>query len=610
MKTIFTMMKKTELRFLGFFVFFLLASIIVVAATVYTNLFEGRIAEVALLGEVSVLIQFLLLVSGLLVVRAIFSGLTVLFQNRFMAKGQYNLRAHFIDHFLRAPFGNVEETGSGEILSVYTNDISGAVGLAVHDIPRVLDGFVMFIASSTFLLMISPFYTGILVFAFVVLMLFVLLIIQPMTYFQKKASEETAKFNAVVNDSLQNLPVVAAYSLDDVVEERYMTAYSRFMAYIRKMAFTSIALVAVAFLALFGPMAVINVIMAFGVIDGAMSIPEFIAYMATIMMVIQGLSNLMNSVGAIASNLARAKRVLENTASVPEEVSDGETLDVNVSLDISFEDVSFAYRVAEDKVSAKNTPSKKKKSDTKTNVDALPDDEKDSEASPVEESLALDTISFDIKAGSRVAFVGGSGSGKSTVLKLLLGLYEPTGGKITVGGKDASTLSKHSLRAVSAYVPQDSFLFPESIGENITLEKELTDLTRLEKACEEAEILDFIHSLPAGFDSILAESSENISGGQRQRIALARAFYKDAPIILFDEATSSLDPNTEAEIIDSLDIAATGKTLIMVAHRAKAISLCDTIVVMEAGKMVGIGTHDELIQSNLTYQSLEVGHHA
>lgn len=610
MKTIFTIMKKIKLRFLGFYLFYLLASIIVVVATVYSNLFEGRIAEVALLGDVTVLIQFLVLISGLLAIRAIFSGLSFLFRARFTAKATYNLRTHFIDHFLRAPFGKIEATGSGEILSVYSNDVAPAVGLVIHNLTAIFESLIMFIASSTFLLVISPFYTGVLVLASVVLMLIVFLIIQPLSYFQKKASEETAKFNAIVNDSLQNLQVVAAYSLDDVVEERYMAAYARFMVYIRKLAFTLIALIAVAFLAMFGPMTVINVVMAFGVIADTMTIAEFIAYTATIMMVLQGLSGVMNNVGGVASNLARAKRVIENIESAPEGIRDGKTLDANAPIDISFEAVSFAYPIAKKEAPVEKKKSKKKKSVVKIDVDVLSADEKacDSEESIVEKSLALDAVNFTIKAGSRVAFVGGSGSGKSTVLKLLLGLYEPTSGRITVGGEDVTTLSKSSLREASAYVPQDSFLFPESIGENITLEKELTDIKRLEKACSEAEILDFIQSLPDGFDSILAESSENISGGQRQRIALARAFYKDAPIILFDEATSSLDPSTEAEIINSLDEAAIGKTLIMVAHRTKAIASCDTIVVMDAGKIVGIGTHDELIESNLIYQSLEAGY--
>jgi ABC-type multidrug transport system fused ATPase/permease subunit len=218
--------------------------------------------------------------------------------------------------------------------------------------------------------------------------------------------------------------------------------------------------------------------------------------------------------------------------------------------------------------------------------------------------LVLEDVNLSIKAGSKMAIVGGSGSGKSTMLKLLLGLYEPTKGEIAINNKATTTYTKADLRNIFAYVPQDSFLFPESIGKNITLENEIADMARLEKACAEAGILDFINSLPDGLNSILTEGADNISGGQRQRIAMARAFYKNAPVILFDEATSSLDPATEAAILSSFANVAAGKTVIMVAHRPMAIAACDVIIVMENGKVAGVGSHDELLKNNEAYQNL------
>jgi ATP-binding cassette subfamily B protein len=190
------------------------------------------------------------------------------------------------------------------------------------------------------------------------------------------------------------------------------------------------------------------------------------------------------------------------------------------------------------------------------------------------------------------------------VLKLLLGLYAPQEGRISVMGADSTEVSLHSLRDTFAYVPQDSFLFPESISENITGESEISDRSRLEKACHDAGILEFIESLSDGFDAILGESAENISGGQKQRIALARAFYRDAPIILFDEATSALDPTTEAAVLQSFNAISKDKTVLMVAHRFSAIDFCDYVVVMESGKVAAIGTHDDLIESSPVYKGL------
>ena len=619
MKTIFTIMRKTRLKFRTFMLFYLIASVVVAVAMVFTNRFEGYLAESALYSDMAAMRNFLLLITGLVIIRAFFTGLRTLFRLRHVAKAEYNLRNYFIDHFLRIPFGKVEAAGSGEILSVYSNDIENTAVLVVSNIAVAIEGLATFVSAVVFLHMMSTQMGGIMNVGFLVLLFLgmvgiVVLLTQPMNYFMKKASEETAKFNAVVNDSLQNLSVVVAYSLEEVVEDRYMSVYGRYMKAIKKVAFASIAMIVVTFLALFGPLAAVNVLLAFRVIDGALTIPGFIAYNATLMMAVGGLSTVANGIGSMAGNIARAKRVIENTGSQPEEIGDGEVVDTRVPLDITFNNVHFSYKTtdldAEEKIADNKTAKTKKKGGLRISFGAksvvdVPDIDQTEEEIPTQ-GFALEDVSFNIKAGSKVAFVGGSGSGKSTILKLLLGLYEPEQGQITIGGKDAMTLSKGSLREISAYVPQDSFLFPESIGENITLQQEVTDLTRLEKACEQAGILDFVNSLPDGFDSVLAESSENISGGQRQRIAMARALYKDAPVILFDEATSALDPATESAIIDSLTKAAADKTVIMVTHRTKPIAMCDTIIVMDAGKIVDIGTHEELLKTNETYRNLEV----
>jgi len=524
--------------------FYILACVVLSVGLVFTNRLQGEMGEAALGHDVDALLWLLVLISGITVIRAAFSALSTLWLARFSANSGYNLRRHFINHFLSAPFAKVEEAGSGESLSIYSNDVPSAAHLISTSIMEVISGFIAFVVSLVFLLMISPFYTGALVITFIIMMTIVMLLSMPMRKHSEQQSKETANFNAIVNDSLQNLSVVVSYDLEDVMEERYMAVYDRYMGASKRIAIASIPLVSSAMIALFGPIAVINVVLAFSVINGNLTIAEFIAYLATIMMVIGGISEVANGIGNLAPAVARAKRMNDNTSHKHEERAEGEILS-HIDTTINFTDVSFSYG------------------------DDLP--------------LALDKTNFCISPGSRVAFAGGSGSGKSTILKLLMGLYEPTKGQILIGGKDITMLSRESLRNTIAYVPQDSFLLPGTIGENITLENTISDPARLEKACIEAGILDFINSLPDKWDSVLTESSENISGGQRQRIAMARAFYKDAPIILFDEATSSLDPTTEAAILRSLSEAAKDKTVIMVAHRETAVAACDSVIHMKGG---------------------------
>ena len=592
MKTIFTTMKKTGQKYRLFLLFYTITVAVIAAAIVFTNLLQGEMAESALDGDVGLLVNLLLLITAIAAARALFSGLRIYFVARFNAGAGYNMRKNFIKHFLRAPFAKVEKSGSGEALSVYQNDVPPATELVTNNIFDLIEGLVDFGASLAFLLVLSPFYTGVMVLFFIGMVILIVIMSMPMRIAEKKSSEKEAAFNAVVNDSLQNLSVIAAYSLDENVESRYMAKYKDYMRAIRKVALALIPMLITAMAGVFAPIAAVNVIMAFGVIEGSMSIAEFLAYTSTIMLVVGGISQVAGGIGAMASTSARAKRVLDNSSHPEEDLEAGGKIALDAPLRLAFESVTFSYPPAPPKDEDKK---KKEKKESKASEAAV-----EEEALPV---LALEGVSFEIKPGSRVAFVGGSGSGKSTVLKLLMGLYQPDSGRFTVDSKEVSGLSMAGLRDMSAYVPQDSFLFPESIGENIGLTKEF-DIVRLEEACKKAGILDFINSLPEGFNSVLAESSENISGGQRQRIAMARAFYKNAPVILFDEATSSLDPNTESAILESLNEAAKGKTVIMVAHRARAIAACDVIVVLENGRVAGIGSHEELMAGCAAYRNL------
>ena len=558
MKAFFTTLKRTKLRYSTMILPFILVSVMASIGAVTMNLLSGEMSEAALQGDIDALTRFILLITGVLVLRAGASAASTLILARFSAKAGYKLRALFINHFLRVPFAKLEKTASGENLSIYSNDIPRAESLVASGILGLLADFISFIAAFVFLIIISPAFTGILFLAAIGMLVLQLLLSIPIQKLSVKMSEEEAKFNAMVNDSLQNLSVVAAYSLDKVLEERYMNAYGKFFSVLKSFAKALALTVGTMMAVLFSPLIVIVIVLAIATIDGNMTLVEFIAFSTTIMIAAGGLTSMAQTVGWLAQSAAGAKRLMDNTADAPEILESGAP--EHVSGVISFKNVTFAYGENE-------------------NEDAAV-------------KFALDDVSFDIAPGSKVAIIGGSGSGKSTILKLLLGLYEPTSGEITIGGHDATSFAKDSLRNAFAYVPQDSFLFPESIGKNITLEDDVetgfSDMPRLKKACAEAGILDFIDTLPDRFGGVLTESADNISGGQRQRIAMARAFYKNAPVILFDEATSSLDPATEATVLDSLATAAHGKTVIIVAHRESAIAACDIIIAMEDGKIKSI----------------------
>jgi ATP-binding cassette, subfamily B, bacterial len=220
------------------------------------------------------------------------------------------------------------------------------------------------------------------------------------------------------------------------------------------------------------------------------------------------------------------------------------------------------------------------------------------------EAATLTDINIHIPAGSTVAFVGGTGSGKSTLLKLLLRFIRPRQGRIVFDGQEITDLNSASLRKQLGYVAQDPFLTDGSIADNIAYGERNPDMSAVAAAAEAAEAMEFILALPDGLQNEVGERGTQLSGGQRQRIALARALFRDPAVLILDEATSAVDNETEAAIQRSLAKASKDRTTIIVAHRLPTVRNADCIFVIENGRLVEQGRHDDLLQRNAIYASL------
>ena len=217
---------------------------------------------------------------------------------------------------------------------------------------------------------------------------------------------------------------------------------------------------------------------------------------------------------------------------------------------------------------------------------------------------ALDGITLDIPAGQTVALVGGTGAGKSTLLKLLLRFIDPGHGRILLDDMDIAALDPAALRRTIGYVAQEPFLTDGSVAENIAYGEHAPDPARVEAAARGAEAHEFIAALPRGYASAVGERGANLSGGQRQRIALARALYRDPAILVLDEATSAVDNETEAAIQRSLARISHQRTTVIVAHRLSTVRQADAIHVLEQGRIIESGTHDQLLERNGAYAAL------
>jgi subfamily B ATP-binding cassette protein MsbA len=293
---------------------------------------------------------------------------------------------------------------------------------------------------------------------------------------------------------------------------------------------------------------------------------EIMSFLGALMLAFQPMRGLANLNASLQQGLAAAQRVFEV---IDVEPSIGERPDA-VPLKpgpggIRFSGVTFAY--APDK--------------------------------PVLRGLDL-----DVPAGKRVALVGPSGAGKTTIFNLLMRLYEPSGGMIEVDGQDIRSLTMGSLRQSIALVSQEATVFNDTVLGNIAFADPNPDRDRAMAAAQAAEAHEFIAALENGYNTQLGEMGNRLSGGQRQRLAIARAIYKNAPILLLDEATSALDTETEEQVRTALERLMEGRTVLMIAHRLSTIVGADILNVLESGQLVETGRHEDLVNQGGLYARL------
>ena len=559
--------RKNRIQYAGFMIFYMAAATVIAVCDVWIARSQGSIGQAATEASVQHVLHYLLIMAAITGVKVLCSAISTFYAKRWGGRTGYVMRQNFAAHFTRMPYEALSQKNSGEILSLYTNDLPAASNYITASAPQQLTQIAALLVSALFMAMMNLWLTLIFFALYPVLIVLQSKISKPIGRHMQDVSLYRAEFNAVVHDSLQNPSTVITYSLEDMMEKRYLASYDKYYKVFMRYVTTLLTLAISGILASFLPQLILGITAGIYVSIGQMTVAEYIAFLAIANSAGSWLSMLSQNLGQLQVGAANAKRIGENTSeSLAPIPSGGEPMarpEAGVPA-ITFHDVVFGYTA---------------------------------------EKQVLQSLSFEIPQGKKVAIVGSSGCGKSTILKLLLALYTPGSGRIDVMG---DALTPESLRHFMAYVPQDSFLLPASIQENIVGNMPF-DQKKLERVCADAGILSFIQSLPDGWNTILSESSENISGGQRQRIAMARAFYRDAPIILLDEATSALDPVTEKAVLDSFYASAEGKTALVVAHRAAAVSSCDWIIVLDQGKVAEMGTHDDLIQKDSIYAALYKG---
>lgn len=303
----------------------------------------------------------------------------------------------------------------------------------------------------------------------------------------------------------------------------------------------------------------------YNVIKGEATPGTFFSFLTALFMLYEPVKRLSGVNNTIQQGLAAASRIFEVLDTAPEITNKpGAKVLKSINKGIEFQDVSFRY----------------------------------------EEEMVLKNINLKIKVGEVVAFVGASGGGKTTLLNLLPRFYDVSSGRILIDGIDIRDYTVESLRSMIGIVTQQTILFNDTVKNNIAYGKMGEPMEEIIKAAQAANAHGFIQNLPQGYDTIIGEQGIKLSGGERQRISIARALLKNAPILILDEATSSLDSESEIEVQKALEYLMQGRTTLVIAHRLSTIRRADRIVVISNGTIAEIGTHEELLEKNGEYKRL------
>jgi len=369
------------------------------------------------------------------------------------------------------------------------------------------------------------------------------------------------------NETATGIKTIQSFSAETAMQDRFTNLVSVYLksakhAYLATAAATPITefvtAISIAAIIIYGGLAVI---------EGKTSTGSFFTFMAILMATYQPVKTLVNAIAEGSRAGAALERVYKILDTQPSVKNIG-SRKFQFTKGLRYEDVSFSY-------------------DTKE-----------------ERKTALNNISLLIPKGQTVAIVGPSGSGKSTLLSLIPRFYDPTLGRILIDDIDIRELDLASLRKQIGIVLQETFLFNDTIAANISLGKPGASRKEIEKAIEASYLKEFVAELPQGIDTIVGERGAMLSGGEKQRIAIARALLIDPPILLLDEATSSLDSESEQRVQNAIERLIQGRTTIIIAHRLSTVQRADRIIVLENGKIVEQGSHDELISAGGLYSHL------
>ncbi|WP_404462071.1 ABC transporter ATP-binding protein [Sutcliffiella horikoshii] len=551
----------------NFYISLIFLLLVTVITVIYPVILQVTIDEVIEKQQFQYVPYIALGFIGIMALKGLFTYFNQFLGDLFGIRSVYRLRNELYEKLQFLPFRYYDNAKTGDLMSRLTADVEGFRFFLSFGFAELIR-FVLLVTISLGLM-----------FYYSVALTFVTLLAMPflafVTYrFDKRVHpafrgirKSFGKLNTNVQENISGINTVKSLSREDYqinkfndsnvdYKDKYISTSNVWAKFFPLMEFIGNACV-VGLLGFGGYL----------VITGQLSEGALVAFFSLVWYIVWPIANLGFVINQFSQAKASGERLLE-ILEAEEDIQDApDAKDVpNLNGHVTFEDVTFSY--------------------------------------PNEDKTALENVSFDATPGKQIGLIGATGSGKTSITQLITRFYEPQSGRILIDGEEVNKYSLYSLRNQIGFVLQESFLFSSTIKSNIAYGRPNASMDEIVRAAKMAQAHEFIMELPDGYDTMLGERGMGLSGGQKQRIAIARALILDPSILVLDDATSAVDMQTEFNIQRELKAALAGRTTFIIAHRISSLKHADEIIVLEEGKVVERGTHDELVQKNGAYRRI------
>ena len=513
------------------------------------------------LTEISGLIAYLII--GIVLIAGMYICYRLMYKAKYLnaANENMNLRMSVADKFRKLPESYLSRHDLSDLTSAVMDDIGTLEGVLTNQVAEMIGG-----VTGTLVILAAMYFVN-------VKMALVLTIVVPLAFLSMSLSDlvsgKTHMRNRIaklgisdgIQEYLENARVLKVSGTLGKYQKGLLLKMRKLIPGLVLFEFLAGMCVSLAFNFLRIGIGIVAIVGASLLVKGEISLLVYLTFLLMAVWIYEPLSYTCEYLGAVIASNVAATRIKDIISYKEQEGQDKAEVD---NYDIRFDNVEFAY-----------------------------DKEK-----------VLDKVSFTAHQGEFTAIVGASGSGKSTILKLAARLWDYDSGSVTIGGKDIKSIKPEELFKLFSIVFQDVTLFNDTIYNNILIGDQNASENEVSEAASYAQCMPFIERFPEGIQTVIGENGHTLSGGERQRLSIARALLKDSPIILLDESTASIDPETETKVHTAIEKLTNGRTVLMIAHRLRSIVGCDRIIVLDQGKVAGEGTHEELMNNCSIYRKL------